>query len=575
VGEGTDNKVGESATDAAVAEAVAQATLPDATRAIRLWSGGWLAATMATAAGLIIAYPDRLWPVLPALLSAAVPAAAGLLPGVVDTERRRGLMLVLWGVMGGLACVLTGGVAGPLAVWCLAPIAAASAFGGGRRMAEGAALSFIAATVAALAGLSGVTAPALSGPPGFWAGLLALATTGLGLGAGLIMAERRRDRREARRDDDVERLRAVLDEQPWLVLSLFPHGRVRALHGTAPEGVSAEVLAASGLAAAAHGGPDRAAIAEALRAASSEGWAEVGFAPVGAMDRWASVAIRRVEENLLLAVMRDATAERARETALDQARQDAEALAAGKSRFLANMSHELRTPLNAIMGFSDIMRARMFGPLPEKYGEYGEMIHESGQHLLDLINDVLDMSKIEAERFQLSLERFDAREAVSASLRLMRLQADGAGVKLRGVLPADALEVDADRRAIKQIVLNLVSNALKFTPKGGAVTVTAQGFDRDFELVVADTGVGISREDLDRLGRPYEQAGDNSRRQMGTGLGLSLVRSFAELHGGEMIIESTLGEGTTVTVRLPVVVMRGREAAMPAGDNVIAFNPLR
>ncbi len=575
MGEGTDNKVGESATDAAVAEAVAQATLPDATRAIRLWSGGWLTATIATAAGLIIAYPDRLWPVLPALLSAAVPAAAGLLPGVVDTERRRGLMLVLWGVMGGLACALTGGVAGPLAVWCLAPIAAASAFGGGRRMAEGAALSFIAATVAALAGLSGVTAPALSGPPAFWAGLLALATTGLGLGAGLIMAERRRDRREARRDDDVERLRAVLDEQPWLVLSLFPHGRVRALHGTAPEGVSAEVLAASGLAAAAQGGPDRAAIAEALRAASSEGWAEVGFAPAGAMDRWASVAIRRVEENLLLAVMRDATAERARETALDQARQDAEALAAGKSRFLANMSHELRTPLNAIMGFSDIMRARMFGPLPEKYGEYGEMIHESGQHLLDLINDVLDMSKIEAERFQLSLERFDAREAVSASLRLMRLQADGAGVKLRGVLPADALEVDADRRAIKQIVLNLVSNALKFTPKGGAVTVTAQGFDRDFELVVADTGVGISREDLDRLGRPYEQAGDNSRRQMGTGLGLSLVRSFAELHGGEMIIESTLGEGTTVTVRLPVVVVRGREAAMPTGDNVIAFNPLR
>jgi cell cycle sensor histidine kinase DivJ len=389
------------------------------------------------------------------------------------------------------------------------------------------------------------------------------------------MGERRRVRREARRDDEVERLRAVLDEQPWLVLSLFPHGRVRALHGRAPEGVSIEAVSAGGLAAAAQGGPDRVAIAEALRAAASEGWAEVGFAPAGAMDRWASVAIRRVEENLLLAVMRDATADRARETALDQARQDAEALAAGKSRFLANMSHELRTPLNAIMGFSDIMRARMFGPLPEKYGEYGEMIHESGQHLLDLINDVLDMSKIEAERFQLSIERFDAREAVSASLRLMRLQADGAGVKLRGVLPAEALEVDADRRAIKQIVLNLVSNALKFTPKGGSVTVTAQGFDGDFELVVADTGVGISREDLERLGRPYEQAGDNVHRQMGTGLGLSLVRSFAELHGGEMLIESTLGEGATVTVRLPVVASRARDSAAHAGDNVIAFNPQR
>lgn len=575
MGEGTDKPVGDSATDAAADGAVAPVAQPEVMRAIRLWSGGWLAATVAAAAGLIIAYPDRLWPVLPALLAAAVPAAVGLLPGAIHTDRRRGLMLVLWAVMGGVACGLAGGVAGPLAVWCLAPIAAASAYGGGRRLAEGAALSFIAATIAALAGLSGISPPPPAGPPAFWAGLLALATTGLGLGAGLIMAERRRVRREARRDDDVERLRAVLEEQPWLILSLFPHGRVRALHGTAPEGVSAEAVASNGLAAAAQGGPDRAAIADALRAASSEGWAEVGFAPAGAMDRWASVAIRRVEENLLLAVMRDATAERARETALDQARQDAEALAAGKSRFLANMSHELRTPLNAIMGFSDIMRARMFGPLPEKYGEYGEMIHESGQHLLDLINDVLDMSKIEAERFQLSIERFDAREAVSASLRLMRLQADGAGVKLRGVLPAEGLEVDADRRAIKQIVLNLVSNALKFTPKGGSVTVTAQGFDRDFELVVADTGVGISREDLDRLGRPYEQAGDNARRQMGTGLGLSLVRSFAELHGGEMIIESTLGEGTTVTVRLPVVVARGRDASPVAGDNVIAFNPLR
>ena len=565
----------DSATHAAAAGDVAQAALPEAVRAIRLWSGGWLAATVTAAAGLGVAYPDQLWPVLPALIAAAVPAAAGLAPGFIDTESRRGLMLVLWGLMGGVACVLTGGVAGPLAVWCLAPVAAAAAFGGGRRLAEGAALSFIAATVAALAGLSGVAAAPPVGPTAFWGGLLALATTGLGLGAGLVMTERRRARREARRDDDVERLRAVLDEQPWLILSLYPHGRVRALHGTAPEGVSADAVAVGGLATAAQTGPDRLAVAEALRTAASEGWAEVGFAPAGAMDRWASVAIRRVEENLLLAVMRDATADRARESALDQARQDAEALAAGKSRFLANMSHELRTPLNAIMGFSDIMRVRMFGPLPEKYGEYGEMIHESGQHLLDLINDVLDMSKIEAERYQLSIERFDAREAVSASMRLMRLQADGAGVKLRGVLPVEGLEVDADRRAIKQIVLNLVSNALKFTPKGGSVTVTAQDFDRDFELVVADTGVGISREDLDRLGRPYEQAGDNSRRQMGTGLGLSLVRSFAELHGGEMIIESMLGEGTTVTVRLPVIATPGRAAGPPVGDNVIAFNPLR
>jgi cell cycle sensor histidine kinase DivJ len=338
--------------------------------------------------------------------------------------------------------------------------------------------------------------------------------------------------------------------------------------------VSRDAVLGQGLAAAAQSA-DRAAITEALKKAAAEGVAEVGFAPLGAVDRWAAVIFRRVEENLLLAVMRDATAERDREAAADQARQDAESLASGKSRFLANMSHELRTPLNAIMGFSDIMRARMFGPMPDKYGEYSELIHESGGHLLDLINDVLDMSKIEAERFELSREPFDGREAVSAALRLLRVQADGAGVQLRGVIPADALDVNADRRAIKQIVLNLVSNALKFTPKGGAVTVTVHGYGGVFELVVADTGVGISRDDLDRLGKPYEQAGDPGRRQMGTGLGLSLVRSFAELHGGEMLIESTLGEGTSVTVRLPVLMQPEQGAPPPAGDNVIAFNPLR
>lgn len=260
----------------------------------------------------------------------------------------------------------------------------------------------------------------------------------------------------------------------------------------------------------------------------------------------------------------------------DEARRRAEEANLAKSRFLASMSHELRTPLNAILGFSEVMSNEVLGPMQNPtYRDYARDVHDSGQHLLDLINDVLDMSKIEAERFQLSRETFDAREAVSASLRLMRLQADGAGVQLRGVLPAIPLEVDADRRAIKQIVLNLVSNALKFTPKGGSVTVTAHGYDGELEVIVADSGVGISKDDLERLGRPYEQAGDNSRRQMGTGLGLSLVRSFAELHGGEMTIESVLGEGTTVSVRLPVLLASGRGSPPPIGDNVIAFNPVR
>lgn len=267
-----------------------------------------------------------------------------------------------------------------------------------------------------------------------------------------------------------------------------------------------------------------------------------------------------------------AAAVEARHKAEARAR-DAESLAMARSRFLANMSHELRTPLNAIMGFSDIMRARMFGALPTKYGDYAELIHESGRHLMDLINDVLDMSKIEAERFQLNLETFDAREPVNAALRLMRLQADDVGVQLRGRLPAHAVTVEADRRAVKQIVLNLVSNALKFTPKGGLVAVSADGAAGALEIVVADTGVGIADEDVVRLGKPFEQAGDAGSQALGSGLGLSLVKAFAQLHGGDMSIESRLGEGTAVTVRLPVLKPPADTAAEKPPAEVIPFTP--
>ena len=310
----------------------------------------------------------------------------------------------------------------------------------------------------------------------------------------------------------------------------------------------------------------------------------MSFRLAGADQVWFAIELRRVSERRLIAVLRNATAERTRLAALEQARADAEALNTGKSRFLANMSHELRTPLNAIMGFSDIMRQRMFGPLPNRYSEYADLIHDAGAHLLDLINDVLDMSKIEAARYELSLEWLDAREPIQAALRLMRLQADDAGVQLRGVLPSQPLEIDADRRALKQIALNLVSNALKFTPKGGLVTVSLHNVAGALELTVADTGLGIAANDLERLGQPFEQAGDSVSQGKGTGLGLSLVRAFAELHGGEMVIESRLGEGTAVTVRLPIaappeasVEPSAIESAPDAhaGGQVIAFNPQR
>ena len=483
-------------------------------------------------------------------------------------------------ILGVVAVSLSGGLTGPLAILCLTPLAAALVLDD-RRLALGVILSMLVGVVVLLLQLGGAPLPELRDefkPPFALAGLAVAALT---LAGGLILSRKRTLAGAARIEADAARQAAVLAAHPYLFLSLHPHGKLRASHGVALPGVDGRLLARQGLSEVA---VDRHRVSEALRLALAEGVAEVGFAPVGAPDRWVIAVLRRTRDSQLVAVLRDATPERAREAALDEARVDAESMAAGKSRFLADMSHELRTPLNAIMGFSDIMRASLFGPLPAKYSEYGQLIHEAGSHLLDLINDVLDMSKIEADRFELSREPFDAREAVSAALRLVRVQADSLGIQLRGVLSSTPVEIDADRRALKQIVLNLVSNALKFTPRGGSITVTANGFDGIFELVVADTGVGISPEDLERLGRPYEQAGDASHRAMGTGLGLSLVRSMAELHGGEMVIESTVGEGASVTVRMPVLLPpsliqeppsgAAAETATPPG-NVVAFTPLQ
>jgi cell cycle sensor histidine kinase DivJ len=163
------------------------------------------------------------------------------------------------------------------------------------------------------------------------------------------------------------------------------------------------------------------------------------------------------------------------------------------------------------------------------------------------------VSKIEAERYELALERFYARDVISAAIALVRLQATEKGVALSGMMPGGPLIIHADRRALKQITLNLLSNAIKFTQGGGSVTVTLEAQDGLLELIVADTGVGIAAEDLRRLGRPFEQAGGTDQRSQGTGLGLSLVRALAELHGGRMTIDSTLGEGAAVTLRLPVL----------------------
>jgi len=461
------------------------------------------------------------------------------------------IAVLAWAIAGAAACLLTGGTGGPLTAWCLAPLAASAAFGRPRLLALGAAAGVAAAAVSAL----GLVFLVLPTPPASlepWLSLLALGTTGVGFAAGLVALEGKILGDDARAREAELALREALDHQPQLLMALYPGGRILEAFGEAPAGIEIRQLEGRNLAELV-GAEDRLAVGGALMQATAEGSAEVAFVPAHDPLGWCVLTVRRMSPTWLVAALRDARAQRAREAELEEARAKADQQNAGKSRFLANMSHELRTPLNAIMGFSDIMRQRLFGPMSDRYAEYADLIHESGAHLLELINDVLDMSKIEAERFELAREAFDARDAVAAVLRLMRGQAERQGVTLRGDISPESLEAEADRRAVKQIAFNLVSNALKFTPKGGTVTVGVHPVGGMLEIVVTDTGVGISAEDLARLGRPYEQAGDADQRQAGSGLGLSLVRAFARLHGGEMVMESALGEGTKVTVRMPVL----------------------
>jgi cell cycle sensor histidine kinase DivJ len=497
-----------------------------------------------------------------ALLASAAAALVGAGLAVSSSDAARGVAILVWALAGAVACQLTGGVAGPLAAWCLSPLAATAAFRRPRLLPLGAAAAVAAAGVSALGSLL-LPLPVASAAATPWLGALAALTAALGLGAGLVALYAAIRRHEAERDEIEIGLREVLANQPQLLMVLYPGGRILEAYGPPPIGVGIRDLLDRNFGDLV--APDeRPQVDEALQRAVAEGTAEIGFTPSYDPHGWCVLTLRRTSSIRIAAALRDARAQKLRETELEQARLSAEAQNAGKSRFLANMSHELRTPLNAIMGFSDIMRQRLFGPMSDRYAEYADLIHDAGAHLLELINDVLDMSKIEAERFELARETFDARDAASAVVRLMRGQAERAGVALRGVLPAEPLEVEADRRAIKQIALNLISNSLKFTPRNGSVTLTLQAVDDALEIVVSDTGVGIAPDDLLRLGRPFEQAGDASQRAAGSGLGLSLVRAFAKLHGGEMNLESSVGEGTTVTVRMPVLAPEETAAAEAA-----------
>ncbi|MCB1386542.1 MAG: HAMP domain-containing histidine kinase [Nitratireductor sp.] len=264
--------------------------------------------------------------------------------------------------------------------------------------------------------------------------------------------------------------------------------------------------------------------------------------------------------------MRDVTRERETGEAAARLREEAEKANIAKSRFLANMSHELRTPLNAILGFSDLLR----GPLADKFdaarkAEYVGLIHDSASHLLDVLNGILDMSKIDHGLYEIFPERFDLARCLTTTAAIMRGQAEIRSIGIECAGFEDAPEIVADERAVRQILINLLSNAIKFSPERSIIEVSVRRLARFVKLSVQDCGVGISAENIGQLGTPFFQADSKHDRKFeGTGLGLSVVKGLVELHGGKVEFSSRRGQGTLATVTLPIHGIAQRKVAAPS-----------
>ena len=478
----------------------------------------------------------------------------------------------------GFLASLTGGLSSPLIVWfALVPAEAALAGGRPAVLRAGVATAVALAVVAALEALGALPVSRLPSPGWEFYTVSVFAAV---IQAALVAAaaQDRQRAADAAAAEGAAMYRFLADNAMDLITRHSADGRIRfaspsaqALLGHEPETIlglapaslvhheDLKAMQAAFMEASYFG---RAASAEVRMKRGDGGhvWVEIRCRPAAPASEGAAADI--------VAVTRDISERKAQEQALIEARDLAEQANRAKSRFLANMSHELRTPLNAIIGFSEVMTHEMFGPVGSaKYLEYSRLIHESGAHLLELINGILDMSKIEAGKFELGEEIFDLDEVTQAAVRFVKIQADRAGVALKAQIAPNARLAFADKRAVKQILINLLSNGVKFTPRAGEVRVRAVLVPQGLEISVVDSGVGISPQDLAKLGRPFEQVeSEHVRSKEGTGLGLALVKALTAMHGGEATIESTLGEGTTVRVLLPFAAVGENGERVPSEE---------
>jgi len=508
------------------------------------------------------------------------PAALALLGYTrLSLDSLESLAFASFAALVGYLVAITGGMASPLLVW-FALVPAEAALAGGRQTVwrAGAATAIALLMVALLQALGELPESRLIGPSwAFYAISVLVAVMQSALVA--IATQDRQRAADHAAAEGAAMYRFLADNAMDLITRHSADGRIRFASPAAQTilGRTPESLMGLAPAALVHA-QDLAAIQSALVEASYFGRsaiAEVRMKKADGNYLWVEMRCRPamlVNGNAadMVAVTRDISERKAHERELIDARDQAEEANRAKSRFLANMSHELRTPLNAVIGFSEVMTHEMFGPVGSpRYLEYARLINESGSHLLGLINGILDMSKIEAGKFDLTEEAFDLEDVAEQAGQFVKMQADRKGVVLKLGIAPDAHAIFADKRAVKQVIMNLLSNGVKFTPRGGEVRVVAARRANGIELAVSDTGMGIPPEDVKRLGQPFEQVeGAHNRTQEGTGLGLALVKAIAQMHGGEAKLESTLGEGTTVRVFLPY-------AALSATGERIATAPVR